>query len=436
MTTLAPERRLAPHAVDLAVPLRTAIAALVLSCLLVSFQPFVVTFEAKTPDAGSPVNQLGYGLLMLAGILSHLTLTPPALLRRMAHPVWLLMGFWLVFASFHSPWPDVSLRAVAFTLAAMIAATAVFVLPPDAGAFRVALATAVLAVLGLSYAGIVLLPSAAIHQAGELESIHAGLWRGIYSHKNVAGPVMACLCYAGFYLFRCGWRGIGGAIALLSAFFVLETGSKTTLALLPAVALLVLGARRMGRVPAVLLLALALSAMAAFTLGTVLSPALYAVQQWVLPGTTLTGRLDLWRFALQALAGHEWLGMGFDSFWTTPAVAAAEVPLGSSWDPRGIVNAHSGYLDLVIAMGWPGLVFGLLLIVALPLRDFTRARADDEARRLADLFLMVLAFTLLNAFVESFLFARNAPVWMLLWLSVAGLRFLTRQPQVESSIRT
>ncbi|MBB3952128.1 O-antigen ligase family protein [Aureimonas jatrophae] len=428
MTTLAPERGLSAQAGDWAAVLRTAIATAILSALLVTFQPFVVTFEAKTPDAGSPVNQLGYGLLMLAGLLAHLTLTPPALLRRIAHPVWLMMAFWLVFASLHSPWPDVSLRAVGFTLAAMIAATAVFTLPPDARSFRVALALSVSAVLGLSYVGIVLLPGSAIHQAGELESIHAGLWRGIYSHKNVAGPVMACLCYAGFYLFRAGWRGVGGAIAVLSAVFVLETGSKTTLALLPAVALLVLGARRMGRVPVVLLLASALALMAAFTLGTVLSPALYAVQQWVLPGTTLTGRLDLWRFALQALAGHEWLGMGFDSFWTTPAVAAAEVPLGSSWDPRGIVNAHSGYLDLVIAMGWPGLVLGLLLIVALPLRDFARSRDDDEARRLADLFLMILAFTLLNAFVESFLFARGAPVWMLLWLSVAGLRFLARQP--------
>ena len=45
-----------------------------------------------------------------------------------------------------------------------------------------------------SYAGIVLLPDVAIHSANSAEPQHAGLWRGLFAHKNIAGPVMSCFC--------------------------------------------------------------------------------------------------------------------------------------------------------------------------------------------------------------------------------------------------
>ncbi len=99
-----------------------------------------------------------------------------------------------------------------------------------------------------------------------------------------------------------------------------------------------------------------------------------------MPGTTFTGRLDLWRFAIHALGPQAWTGVGFEAFWSTPAVRQAEPPFGSSWDPRGIVNAHNGYLDLAIALGWPGLAFGLVVLLVLPLRDFMRVDPRCRAR--------------------------------------------------------
>ena len=49
----------------------------------------------------------------------------------------------------------------------------------------------------------------------------------------------------------------------------------------------------------------------------------------------------------------------------------------------------------------------------------------DHARLMSD--LMVLAFTLLNALLEAFLFARGNPVWMTTWLAVAGLHILPKR---------
>lgn len=430
-----PARRVVFDAPSEAFPLGTeevravkaALSALILTLLLVTFEPYQAAFVGPA-GSGNLVNQLGYGGLGLVAVLIHVSITPRAVAARLMRPAWVVMALVLLLSSTQSIWPDSSLRAVVFSLAAMLAMTGALCLAPDERAFRFALTVAALGVLGLSYAGIVLMPAAAIHNEA-LEAQNIGLWRGIYSHKNVAGPVMAVLCFAGLYLVRSGQGATGIVIALLSAFFVLKTGSKTTLGLMPLVAILVSAGRVFGgrRLP-VIVLALALGGAGLMTLGTVLSPLLYDLLQWALPGTTYTGRLDLWRFAIHALGPREWTGAGFEAFWSTPAVMQAEPPFGSSWDPRGIVNAHNGYLDLAIALGWPGLAFGLVVLVVLPLRDFVRIGAQGAAvTRVADFFLMVLAFTLLNALLESFLFARGNPVWMTTWLAVAGLHILPKR---------
>ncbi len=408
---------------------RTVLAAAILLCLLVTFEPFQSQFEGPA-FAGNAVNQIGYGLLAAAAVVCHLAFTPPPVLRALLRPAWLVLAALLVLSSFHSPWPDAALRAVFFTLAAMIAASAVLTLPPDAVSFRMVLLVGAFGVLGLSYAGIVLLPGQAIHGGGGMEPQHAGLWRGIYSHKNVAGPVMAALFFAGIYLVRCRMRAVGLAICLLSCVFVLKTGSKTTLALLPAVSVLVIGARILGgRLLPVLIVSAALVAMGLMTIGTVLSPTLHDLLQWLLPGTTFTGRLDIWRFALGVLGDRSWTGMGFESFWTRPVIQTAEIAIELTWDPRGIVNAHSGYLDLAIALGWPGLAIAMVSLALLPLRDFLRAGGDTERERLADLLLMILTFALLNAFLESFFLARANPIWVVMWLSIVGLRLLAFRPR-------
>jgi O-antigen ligase len=415
--------------------LRTALAAAILTALLVTFSPFVALSTAKA-DSGNLVNQLGYGVLGAAALAGHVLFTDRGAAVALLRPTWLVVAAWMLFSATQSNWPDVSLRAVLFSLFAMCAATGAICLPPTARSFRRVLAFAALAVLGLSYFGLVALPEAAIHGAFGDEPEHAGLWRGIYSHKNVAGPVMAALFFAGLYLIRSGANRSGWPVLLLSALFVLKTGSKTSAGLVPLVAALVVGGRAVGgRLLPVAVLVAAFAAMALMTLGAAISPALDAVLQWVLPGTTFTGRLDLWRYALDLMRPHQWTGWGFESFWTTANVLDAERPFELSWDPRGAVNSHSGYLDVAIAMGWPALLPATAMLLVLPIADYVRCRDGEENRRLADLFLMVLAFMLLNSFLESYLLRRNDPTWMLTFVSIVGLRLLARFGLVSGEAR-
>jgi O-antigen ligase len=422
----APSRTRPPLEKQAVDALRTLLGAAVFVVLLVSFTPFNVQSDASA-DGGNVINQIGYAGLGLLALLGHLIFTDRRVALSLLRPAWLMMGVWLVFSVSQSNWPDAAARAVLFSIFAMIAATGVVCLPVTARSFRVVVIAGAFAVLGLSYAGLVLLPDIAIHGAFGEEPEHAGLWRGIYSHKNVAGPVMASLFFAGLYLLRSGERWSGWTITLLAALFVYETGSKTSAALVPLVACLVVGARVFGgRLLPVLILGFAVSIMALMTLGAALSPFLDGILQSILPGTSFTGRMDLWRFALDTMAPRQWTGWGFESFWLTANVLDAETPFELSWDPRGIVHSHSGYLDIAIAMGWPALVLAVFVLVLLPFADYVRCRPGEENGRLADFFLMVLAFMLLNSFLESYLFKRADPSWMLTWIAVVGLRLLSK----------
>ncbi|HEX2018978.1 MAG TPA: O-antigen ligase [Aurantimonas sp.] len=405
---------------------RLLLGAGLLTLLLVTLSPFEVSFEGSR-DAGDLVNQVGYSALAVIVLAGHLMFTDRAVAASLLRPAWLVMAAWLVISALFAFSPQNALRTAAFTVLAMIAVTGALSLPRDGRSFRLCLTVAALAVLGLSYFGIIAMPGFAIHDGGGTEPQHAGLWRGIYSHKNVAGAVMGALFFCGLYLLRAGQRWTGLLIAGLSVLFVLKTGSKTATALLPAVACLVIGLRVFGgRLLPAFAVGAAVAVMALLTLGTVLSPTLDSLLQAILPSTTFTGRTDLWRFALDLFQGREWTGFGLNSFWQTGYVYGAERNFELAWDVRTSPNGHNGYLDVALAMGWPGLCLAVLVLVLLPLRDYVKVGSGLDSQRLADMFLMVLTFLLLNSFLESFLFDRANPIWMILWMSVVGLRLLAR----------
>ncbi len=155
-----------------------------------------------------------------------------------------------------------------------------------------------------------------------------------------------------------------------------------------------------------IVLGLVLAGFALMTLGTVPIPALYDLLQWAVPGTTFTGRLDLWRFRIHAL-GPRLDGHGFRGVLVDAGGAPCRTAVRSSWDPRGIVNAHNGYLDLAIALAGRARIRDRRSRHSALGRFRTHRSQGPAATRVADFFLMVLAFTLLNAFLESFLFARE-----------------------------
>ncbi|MCV0395272.1 MAG: O-antigen ligase family protein [Rhizobiaceae bacterium] len=404
----------------------TVVASLLLTALLVTFKPFDPGGEA-VPEGGDVINQLGFGSLGALAVAALVAYCDPRKAAALISPWWLLLAGFLALSVSNALDPDAATRAALFTVIGMLAAAAVVTLPRDGDAYATVFATAGFAVVTLCYAGLVLFPDVAVHGGDELEPQHAGFWRGSFAHKNIAGPVMACLSFAGLYLWRHGWRKRGAALFLAALWFMANTGSKTTAGLVPLVMLTIMAPRAFGLpflTPVLVWLALIGTGLA--TLGIVFMEPIKALAAEYFPELTYTGRTTLWAFLGERIAERPWTGWGFESLWGSPRMELVETSYDESWDVSGIVHGHNGWLDLAAIMGLPALAVGIIAFVAAPLRDFSRTPLLKVNVALADLFMMMMLFATLNAFLESFFFRRADPVWLFLVMATLGLRLTAR----------
>lgn len=416
--------------------LSTAYAALLLTVLIVTFRPFQPAGGEGAADGGDIVNQLGFSSLGGLAVIGVLCLADPRKVSLLFGISWVLLLSLLVLGVVNAAEPPAAFRAAFFTLMAMATMLAVLVIPRDADAFSTVLAVAGLTVIGVSYFGLVAMPGTAIHTSASAEPQHVGLWRGLFPHKNVAGPVMACFSFAGFYLMRRGWRWTGIVMFLAAMIFMANTGSKTTAGLVPlAIGIVILpGLIGMRQLTAVLF-AVAVVGTGVATLGMVFIDPIGDLILSYIPDLTYTGRTTLWEYAGEMIAKRPWTGYGFDSFWGSKMLLATDKPFDSAWDIRTIVHGHDGYLDIALTLGLPAVVVAVFALLIAPARDFLRVPLLKENIYLADLFMMIVMFTALNAFLESFFFRRADPVWLFMVLGAFGLRLVARMPMPTSAPR-
>ncbi|MGY6710361.1 MAG: O-antigen ligase family protein [Rhizobiaceae bacterium] len=434
MNNIASPRRTEPAAalpVAGAASIATFVATLTLTALFLTFRPFATATEA-VGDGGDPVNQLGYGLLGVLALLAMLMFAERRAVMSLISPWWLLLLLFAGLSVWTSHDSSSAMRSFAFTIIAIISVGAVLSLPRDIGAFTTVLTFASVVTLALCYYGIVFMPGSAIHGAVGPEPEHAGMWRGVFSHKNIAGPVVAAIGFVGMFLMRQGRLALGGVILVAAFIFVWNTGSKTAAGLIPITVLVVFLPRIFGlhqlTAPAIAA-GLVLGAVA--TVGIALFGPIYRLAETFLPDMTYTGRLAIWQFSLDMIANRPWLGYGYESFWGAVAINQTDMHFDMAWDVRNIVHAHNGYLDIALTMGIPVLLIALVVFVLAPLRDYARTPLLRTNVLLADLFMMMLTYTLLNALLESFFFRRADPVWIVFVLAALGLRVVSRRAVPE-----
>ncbi|QPC86779.1 O-antigen ligase family protein [Mesorhizobium sp. NBSH29] len=404
------------------------LTSLIFAVALVGFRPFQLIGD-EAMEGGDVVNQLGFGSLGAVSLFSLLAFTDRRVLAALFSPWWLLLLAFLLLSVLHAADPSSAMRAAFFTVIGLLAMVSVLAVPRDADAFSTSLAFAGFAVILLSYAGLIVFPDIARHTANSLEPQHAGFWRGVFQHKNLTGPVMACFSFGGLYLFRRGWKQAGGILFITAIIFMANTGSKTTVGLVPlAVGLVMLpgiiGMRFL--TPLLFTVAIVLTGLA--TIGIVFIPALTDLASTVAPDLTYTGRTALWKFSGEMIMHQPWWGYGYESFWGTPFITEMDRSFDQDWDIRGIVHGHNGYLDIAVIMGLPALAVAAITFLIVPLFDYMRTPNLKENIYLADFFMMILLFTTLNAFLESIFFRRADPVWLFFILAVFGLRVVARIP--------
>jgi O-antigen ligase len=349
----------------------------------------------------------------------------------------LLLGFrglllivfaWLAIASVLGGADAASFRRLITAFVLCICANVFLLLPRTERQFAGVLAVGGLTVMALCYFGVAFMPMRAIHQASDFsEPLLAGDWRGIFDHKNAAAAAMVVLVCAGLYVANTRSKLLGWSLAVLATFFLVQTGGKTSLGMLPFTLLVAWIIERSGPFLRWIVVLAITAGYSLMTLGTLIFPQMGPLLEGAGIDGTFTGRTDIWSMALEGIRQRLLFGHGFENFWGGESLVYGfrEVQSWAVVAP----TAHNSYLDITLTGGLVGLALVLLWLVVVPMRNIATALATGNRSPLTRLFIRVWVFGLVLGHMESVYFAAEGGAWFFVIVAVIGLEL---QARVES----
>ena len=244
-------------------------------------------------------------------------------------------------------------------------------------------------------------------------------YKGYYTTKNLLGECAAITLLLSFHelLYPGLRRALGIIVAVVATSLLFLANSKTALGLavlVPFLATLTLMARKIKRAsPAVILgsiliLFVIFLNVSNFTMGR-FSYMLYG-------DLTFTGRTIIWDFARIEIDRRPLLGWGYKSFWLvgSDAPSIVEAP---GW-VKMMPNSHSGYYDMMLELGYVGLVF-LVIFLFATIHATGRVADRDPAR--ARLLLSLVLFIILYNFLESLWIRAFDTLWLVFLIVTAEI---------------
>lgn len=236
---------------------------------------------------------------------------------------------------------------------------------------------------------------------------------GVCTSKNELGLLCMVMGLAALWTFIRTWQirtsenrrrrmAAHGAIVLLSLGLIVKADSMTSLAcFLLAGGVMVFSmsevlVRQRGALTAVLSAAVGLALTSTF-----ISSAGVLLQAFG-RNSTLTGRTQIWA-AVLAQPNNALIGTGFESFWSGNRMQAV-------WNmsQNGIEEAHNGYLEMYINLGWIGVLLLALLLVNAYRNATAKYRAEPHDGRLrVAFFVAAVTYSLTEAG-----FRMMSPIWI------------------------
>jgi exopolysaccharide production protein ExoQ len=244
----------------------------------------------------------------------------------------------------------------------------------------------------------ILAPGYGTHQASDaVQTVHAGLWRGVFPHKNELGA-MASASSIAFLWFgdptssRPGFRFICAVASLACLIFA---GSSGALASLLIVLTIYFAIFLTWRWP-VAFTWLFVLAVAAALAGALLA---IGVDTFSLLGrdATLSGRTLIWDVVLAMIADSPLLGHGYSA-----GTSAFAGPHLKEYFGPAVWDAHNGYLTILLETGIVGFLLYLYLVLSVIFRGTAQAKHEGRVRRNCYMLLLIFpSLALVFAFFEG-----------------------------------
>jgi O-antigen ligase len=380
--------------------------------------PFAISASGSGGDAVRQGFVVGVCALLVFSQVEFQGSRPP-----MAMPIsfWVVLAYGLVSVSW-SIAPLISVRRLILT--GLVMWTVVRAVG-DLGAVRTLnlLRWVLVAAVIADFAAVYLTPYG-VHGAslGDADTV-AGDWRGIFLHKNVAGPVLAITIL--LFLFdrkSVPWPACIAVIAITAA-FLYKTNSKTSMLVLPPA--IVVGCVMLFYDPRrrFIVWSIVLAALAAFAVALVKSETLANLLN---DPQAFTGRGRIWHILLQYASENPWFGTGYGAFWQI-GPASPVYRFDNGWVSRSVSHGHNGYLDLVVTVGVPGMVLAVGVLLLWPAFQLLSAWQINRQRRA--LLTAILVYCALHNLSESTLFGGIVPLEVLLVVTVVLIHYLSAQSE-------
>jgi O-antigen ligase len=224
-------------------------------------------------------------------------------------------------------------------------------------------------------------------------------YQGYFSGKNLLGEfaAIALLLSVHELLYPGHRRALGSVIAAIAIALLFLSNSKTALGLVilaPFLAGLTLVLARTIRVSTAAIL---VSIVLAYIVVSSLTGFTTERLAFILTGdSSFTGRTTIWNFAESEIARSPFVGWGYQSFWLAGSDAPSVVD-APGW-VKTMPNAHNGYYDTMLELGYVGLAFLLIFLIST-LHVIGRVAERDNKR--AWLLLSVALFIVIYNLLET-----------------------------------
>jgi exopolysaccharide production protein ExoQ len=296
-----------------------------------------------------------------------------------------------------------------------------------------------LACLIANFAVVFLYPSVGVHWFDKVHALHQ--WRGLMGHKNVAGLLSGLVVILFLFDAKHVHPVIRGGALLASATFLAFTLSRTAITVTGLAALvgfLVLffydRLRAVIAERAVMVERIGYALCAAFCVALLwftidIQPVINMTQD----PAAFSRRAEIWQPMLQFYAEHSVAGAGFGSYW--PSVSQSSDFQGS-W-LKNVAQGHNGYLDILVQLGFVGLVLILFACVAMPVAMIYRLiRSGRVARETMALLSALIVLVLGENLSETSLFDRDTLAQVVLVTTIAMLAALSRKVERRTQVRS
>jgi len=364
---------------------------------------------------GNPIDRAVLGILMALGVIVLLTRERQvkALLKG-SMPV-LLFFLYCAISSLWSDYPDVAFKRWFRGLGDIVMVLVILTAPDWSSALKRVLARVAFVLLPLSVLLIRYFPDLG---RGYNIAGSAMFWTGVTTDKNGLGMICLIFGLGTVWNFTEIYQDREGAqrprhlmaqgITVLTTLWLLwESNSMTSIScfVLGGCLMMAIGGWPKTRRPAV---ACSLAAAAVAISAFVLFGGAGSVLQAMGRNPTLTGRTEVWDVLLP-FTQNPIIGSGYESFWLGDR-------LKKIWDLTsvGINEAHNGYLEIYLNLGWVGIIL-LAFLIATGFRKVLRGVREDPATGKVRLAYFVL--TLIYNFTEA-AFKMMSPVWMFFLIAI------------------